>query len=339
MPKKSLKTVSTKMITFFYFFLLIYTIAALLWWGLLLHKQNKEITTLKKKMLQTEQSELSHQTVYQQRLHKIQKDTRLRDLQYLGEGGAFLLIILLSAGFVYRAMRRQIKFSQQQQNFMLSVTHELKSPIAVIRLNMETLLKRELPEKTRNHLLGRSLAETNRLNRLSNNMLLASRFESSQYELTKAQVNLSSLLGKLVEETQKRNTKRQFKAMITPDIMVEGDSLMLQIACSNIIENAIKYAPEESEISIDLQREENKVILQFRDQGEGISDKEKKKIFNRFYRIGNENTRSSKGTGLGLFLTKKIITQHKGQIIVKDNLPKGSIFEITFSVSKQTNKT
>lgn len=316
------------MITFIYFFLLIYTIAALFWWGLLLHQQNKEIAILKTEILKEEQSALSHQTIFQQKLSEIKQDSKLRDLQYLGEGGAFLLIILLSASFVFNAVRKQIKFTQQQQNFMLSVTHELKSPIAVVRLNIETLLKRKLPEDKKEDILRRTLAETNRLNRLSNNMLLASRFDSQKYELTKTTLNLSQLINKLIEETKSRKIKQLIKQDISPNIIVEGDKLMLQIACSNIIENAIKYAPKDSEISIQLKQQGEQAILDFSDQGTGIPNKEKTKIFNRFYRIGNENTRSSQGTGLGLFLTKKIIQQHKGHIIAKDNFPKGTIFEI-----------
>ncbi len=211
---------------------------------------------------------------------------------------------------------------------MLSVTHELKSPIAVVRLNIETLLKRKLPEDKKEDILRRTLAETNRLNRLSNNMLLASRFDSQKYELTKTTLNLSQLINKLIEETKSRKIKQLIKQDISPNIIVEGDKLMLQIACSNIIENAIKYAPKDSEISIQLKQQGEQAILDFSDQGTGIPNKEKTKIFNRFYRIGNENTRSSQGTGLGLFLTKKIIQQHKGHIVAKDNFPKGTIFEI-----------
>lgn len=335
MLKRTIRTYSTKMITFFYFFLLIYTIAALVWWGLLLFKQNREITALKVEILETEQSELSHDEVFQQKLSSIKNGKRLRELQYLGEGGAFLLIILLSAGFVYRAMWRQIRFSQQQQNFMLSVTHELKSPIAVVMLNVETLLKRRLPEEKQIDLLTRTLAETNRLNRLSNNMLLATKFENRQYEAINEPLDFSALVHKLTEETENRKTKHSFQVQIPPEIRVNGDALMLQIACSNLIENAIKYAPDDTEITIQLEKKTKNVILQIKDKGEGIPEKEKGKIFTRFYRIGNENTRSSKGTGLGLFLTKKIIHQHNGQIIVKDNIPKGSIFEITLPFLKK----
>lgn len=333
MFKRNLKTDSTKMITFFYFFLLVYTIAALVWWGILLHQQNQEIMQLKIEKLELSQADNFQSDLYNKKQAEIRRQSMIRNFQYIGEGCTFLLIILLSAGFVYRAMRRQIRFSRQQQNFMLAVTHELKSPIAVLRLNLETLLKRKLSGEQQSNLLNKTLAETNRLNRLSNNMLLASRFESRQYHLMKEPLNLSELVQKLVAETRDRSKKYTITADIVPGIRVEGDALMLQIVCSNMLENAQKYAPDGSAIRINLRSQHKAAVLQFKDEGEGIPDAEKSKIFNRFYRIGNENTRRSQGTGLGLFLTKKIVLQHGGQIIVKNNVPKGSIFEITLPQS------
>ncbi len=335
MLKKLFKTDSTKTITFFYFFLLIYTIAALIWWGVLLHKQNLEIEALKIENLELQKEKSRSNLIYQQEEEAIMAQSRLRNLQYLGEGGAFLLIILLSAGFVFQSMRRQIRFSRQQQNFMMAVTHELKSPIAVLRLNLETILKRKLPNETQKNLLTKTLAETNRLNQLSNNMLLASQFESRQYHMVKEPVNLSGLVEKIIADSSERIKHHNISSDVHSNIMVEGDTLMLQIVCNNLIENARKYAPMESNIHISLYAKNQEAILQVCDEGEGIENEEKKKIFNRFYRIGNENTRKSKGTGLGLFLTKKIVFQHGGQIKVMDNHPKGSIFEV---VLPQTGK-
>jgi signal transduction histidine kinase len=94
------------------------------------------------------------------------------------------------------------------------------------------------------------------------------------------------------------------------------------------VDNALKYAPKETPVSVRLHTDVSKAVLSVADEGSGIPQAEKKKIFYKFYRIGNEITRTTKGTGLGLYLTQKIIAKHHGRIYVKDNLPKGSIFVI-----------
>lgn len=320
------RSYTTRTITFFYFFLLLYTVAALIWWGILLYQQNNQIMELERQVLTLK---TTSPAVYQQESARIQKDKKLHELQYIGEGGTFLVIILLSAGFVFRAVRRQIRLVRQQQNFMAAVTHELKSPIAVIRLNLETLQKHELDQEKKARFLGNTIGELNRLNQLCNNMLLASQFDSHEYQLVKEKINFSELLEKTVHQSTNRMAKHVIQAAISPDLFIRGDQFMLQIVVNNLLENASKYAPPGTAINVVLRTEGNKAKLQIADEGVGIPKEERDRIFTRFYRIGNENTRKAKGTGLGLFLTQKIIQQHNGNIAVLDNKPKGSIFEVT----------
>lgn len=320
---------NTKMITFFYFALVIYAIAALIWWGLLLHQQNNQIMQLQEQMLELKQKNAMPFPVYLEEENRIAGEKKLHNLQYIGEGGTFLLIILLGAGFVFHAMRRQIRFGRQQQNFMAAVTHELKSPIAIIQLNLETLQKRTLDEEQRKKLYENNLSEISRLNQLCNNMLLASQFDNRQYHLILEKINLSELLKEIVKESISRTHQHIIRSDILDEVMVTGDKFMLQIAVNNLLVNAAKYAPRQSTIHIGLFALTETAKIRIADEGDGIPVDERERIFSRFYRIGNENTRKAKGTGLGLFLTKKIIEQHKGSITVMDNIPKGSIFEIT----------
>jgi signal transduction histidine kinase len=111
--------------------------------------------------------------------------------------------------------------------------------------------------------------------------------------------------------------------------MVVGDMLLLHLAVNNLLENAVKYTPSDSVIHVRLSSDQNQVVLQVIDNGKGVPDSEKRKIFSKFYRIGDEDTRATKGTGLGLYLTKRIVKQHKGHITVRDNQPRGAIFQIT----------
>ena len=109
--------------------------------------------------------------------------------------------------------------------------------------------------------------------------------------------------------------------------------LLLQMTITNLLENAIKYTPPGSPIEVRLEKDKREVCLQVSDCGHGILDSEKSKIFTKFYRIGDEATRRTKGTGLGLYLTSRIVRQHKGRLTVKDNIPNGAIFQITLPLA------
>ncbi|MHB1920629.1 MAG: sensor histidine kinase [Chitinophagaceae bacterium] len=325
----------TRGISFFYFFLLLYTIAALLWWGIALFQQSREISKYETLTLDLKINRSKFPLDYQIQKQKILQRQKLRSFQYLSEGITFLLVILVGAGFVFRSTRKQMRLSHQQVNFMMAVTHELKSPIAVAKLNLETLLKRRLGEEMQLKLIDKTLWETNRLNHLCNNILLASQLESREYRLLKERMDFSNLVHQCLLENMGRISDHHLEEDIQEGIWIQGDPLMLNMAVSNLLENAVKYSPKGSLITVKLFIRPPFLHLQIKDEGEGIAEEEKSRIFTKFYRIGNENTRKSKGTGLGLFLTKKILSQHGAQIMVLNNDPKGSIFEISFRQFEQ----
>ena len=271
---------------------------------------------------------------YNQELVQLDNSLHRRTLQYIGEGSTFLIVIIIGAFVVYSSFRRSIKLSRQQNNFMLSVTHELKSPIAAIKLNMQTMEKHQLSEEKKALLVDRSVKEANRLNDLCNNILFASQIEGRQYKQSKERFNLSEMTEAAVQEYAARYPQR-FEEEVTPGCYITGDKMMLQIVVNNLLENAVKYTPADKRISVLLEHEGAKAILKVMDQGAGIPDAEKKKIFNKFYRIGNEESRKAKGTGLGLYLVNKVVAQHKGRITIKDNEPAGAIFEVVLPIEKQ----
>ena len=313
-------------VTIVYWFLLAYIIAALFWWFIALNKQNSVMTELKMEQLK------KNDPFYFSSLEKINEEEKRKTAQYLGEGFTFLALILIGALFVYQAVRRQIKLSQQQQNFMMAVTHELKTPIAVAKLNLETLQKRKLEIEQQQKLISHTLQETDRLNTLCNNILLAAQMDAYDYAPAKTEIDLTYLIHSGTQEFKARYPQRTINAAIQENIQLNGEQLLLQMLLSNLIENAIKYSPKESTIEIKLQKLQDQIQLQIADNGSGITDCEKKKVFEKFYRTGNENVRKAKGTGLGLYLCRKIVEQHNGKIIVTDNMPQGSIFTITFIV-------
>lgn len=305
-----------------YWVLLAYIIAALVWWFVALNKQNKQMAIYKMQQLNT--TSIS----YTKDIEQLKNQQKRKTFQYLGEGITFFLLILAGAIFIFRAVRKQLRFSKEQQHFMMALTHELKTPIAVATLNLETLQKRKLEEPQQQKLIQNTLQEANRLNTLCNNMLLSSQIDASNYSLTNEEVNLSELVETSVAEYKNRFSSHQFIKNINENNFIIGDRMLLQIAVNNLIDNALKYSPKESEILINLFVRNNQTTLQVIDKGKGISQLDKQKIFDKFYRVGNAATKGAKGTGLGLYLTKNIIGKHKGNISVTDNLPNGSNFEI-----------
>jgi signal transduction histidine kinase len=312
-----------------YLLLLVYIIAALVWWGLSLNAQSGQIYDQQIITLHAQVDSLKEPTVFNARKKNLEIKRSARKSQYIGEGCAFLLVIFVGAAIVYNSFRRRILLSRQQNNFMLSVTHELKSPIAAMKLNLQTLAKYHLDEEKKNLLIDKCVMESNRLNDLCNNMLLASQMEGRQVKTTHEKLNFSELVDRSFTDYSLRYPERFDAQFSDEDVWVVGDQLMLQMSVNNLLENAVKYSPARSVITVQVFSKNNLATLQVKDEGVGIPDNEKAKIFQKFYRVGNENSRKTKGTGLGLYLTHRIISQHKGKIVVKDNQPKGSVFEIS----------
>lgn len=272
------------------------------------------------------------QANYQKSYTSIIKERNRKKTQFMGEGVTFLILILAGAVFVFRAVRRQFLQSQEQHNFMMAITHELKTPIAVTKLNLETLQKHHLEDAQQKKLISNTIQEASRLNDLCNNMLLASQIESGGYVLTDEQLNFSEVVTDCITDFNNRYSQRKIKADIQPGIIISGDMLLLQIAVNNLLDNSIKYSPRTSIVSVSLLSSEGEITLTVSDEGKGIADAEKQKVFVKYYRSGNQHTKEAKGTGLGLFLTKNIVRQHNGDIKIKDNYPQGSIFEMNIKV-------
>lgn len=320
----SLKPPKLAVVTFVYWFLLLYMIAALAWWFIALEKQNSVMTAIRVSEL------LKDDPLYIAKLTSIQEMSNRKTAQYIGEGITFLALILVGAVYVYRATRRQLKFSAQQQNFMMAITHELKTPIAVAQLNLETLQKRKLEEDKQQKLIANTLQEANRLNTLCNNILFTSQLDAGGYSVSFQELNLTDIVETCVDDCKSRFPERIITETIEENRIMQGDPFLLQMLVNNLLENALKYSPKHLPIHVSLSFSVNKTVLSIADLGQGIADQEKKKVFDKFYRSGSENTRKAQGTGLGLYLCKKIAETHNGYISVTDNQPNGSIFTVLF---------
>lgn len=318
-----------KFITIIYWLLLLYIVAALIWWFVSLETQNHRLTELSYRELYAKKNSLSVDEL-QKQLEAIDLLDKRNTGKYIAEGITFLILILIGAGFVYRGVRRQFRLQLQQQNFMMAITHELKTPISVARLNLETLQKYNLDPEKQQKLLRMTLQETKRLNTLINNILVSSQLEGGGYQVSREDLDFSSLFKDSIREIQSRYPDRQFLDEVDDEIEIAADPLLLQLMISNLLENAVKYSGKEKTIICRLKKQGNKIILNVIDEGIGVTEDEKKKIFEKFYRTGNEATRKTQGTGLGLYLCRKIAEDHNADISVTNNEPSGSNFAIQF---------
>jgi signal transduction histidine kinase len=328
---KSASTPATRFrrTTVLYWTLLAYVVAALIWWFISLEKQNQQIAEKERNYLLEHKLELS-QAAFEEQWNKIQRAEQKNFTKYLSEGITFLALIGLGASWVYRSVRRRFRLQKQQEEFIMAVTHELKTPIAVARLNLETIQRYPLDEEKRERLVKTTLDETARLNFLTNNILVASQLAGQSFRSERNELNLAGLLRDCIRDFQKRFPNRELISHMPEEVVLNGDPLLLQILVNNLLENAQKYAPKETPIQLNLSQEPTAIRLEVIDQGPGIPRSERKQIFERFYRIENETTRKTAGTGLGLYLCKKIAANHQATISVSDHLPKGSNFAVVF---------
>ncbi|MBL7697234.1 MAG: two-component sensor histidine kinase [Chitinophagaceae bacterium] len=311
------------LITVAYWVFLVYIVAALVFWFIELDKQNRQMNNHRLSEL------VVSDPSYHEKRKEIINELNRKTTQYVAEGAVFLGLIILGAVFMYRAVRRQFALQRQQENLMMAITHELKTPIAVTKLNLETLQKHHLDEQKKQKLIEMTLQETNRLTALANNILVSAQLEAGK-KSDLEELNFSDLVQSCVNDFMRRFPDRVWQSVISNDMEVEGDPLLLQILVNNLLENAVKYSPANSAVACTLTLEASNVTLTVSDEGPGIPPDERKKVFQKFYRIGNEETRSSKGTGLGLYLCKKIADQHGATIKIESKPGGGSVFIVKF---------
>lgn len=305
-----------------------YVLIQFSWWSYLLVDLNIEIYQQKIDVLKS----LSPQTeLYLQQEALLENEMHKRWMMVVGEGFVFLLLLIAGLVFIRQSFTKELQLSRQQKNFMMSITHEFKSPLAAIKLSLQTLHRRKVDEQTQQQIIKRAVFETDRINALVENILMAARIESINLEFNMSEFNLSDALNSLTQsgEFSLANGKK-LETHIEDNIYLTGDALAISSLFMNLLENADKYSPENSMITVRLSQTEKEIFLAVEDQGIGIPLNERRKIFEKFYRIGAEETRKTKGTGLGLYIARFIALKHKAILSVTDNQPKGSIFKVAF---------
>lgn len=247
------------------------------------------------------------------------------------QGGFMALGVLLGLIYIYRKLNTEMELVLRQRNFIATVTHELKTPIAALQVWTDTLFTRELNEerKSRIHeLMGKDLG---RLTELVSNLLEAARAEAGSLELKLEPLDLEPWLKTVCEGMNNRlgSGALNLSTELGRDIWVMADPKALGTVIENLLSNAYKYADEPRQTTVTLDGDRDDVFIVVSDQGNGIAGKEMSRIFQPFYRVGDELTRQAPGSGLGLFLSKEIILRHDGEIRVAS---RGRGFGSSFTV-------
>ena len=259
------------------------------------------------------------------------KDLNKRWIMVASEGAVFFALLLIGINQTRKAFKKEFLLSRQQKNFLLSITHEFKSPLAAIKLSLQTIRKHSLDAQKRQELIDQSLRETERIQNLIENALTAAQLDNKSIELNRVEFNLTELIQEIiVSKSGQAKTDHPISHQLADNVYLFGDPLAIHSAIINLIENAEKYAPANSGISIELIERDKHIILRILDEGPGIPADEKEKVFQKFYRVENEETRRFKGTGLGLYIVQNIVGLHRGKIFIKSNKPTGTIFEVVF---------
>lgn len=310
---------------------------AFAWWSVLLYSKNKDAYFAKVELLKMG---MSAEGIYHSNEHflhtheylELTEKYQRQEWMIFGEASVFIISLVIGIWLINRGYNKEIEIAHQRRNFLLSITHELKSPISSIRLVLETFLKRKLSPEQFERFGKNAIKDSERLNELVDNLLFAAKLETA-YQPHLEPLQLNELVSDLVDSLSEKFPKVIFSKNIPIEIpQIEGDRMGMVSVVTNLIENAVKYNfTEQPKIDIKLSENNGNINLKISDNGIGISDKDKKKIFERFYRVGNEDTRKTKGTGLGLYIVSQIVKTHQGKITVTDNQPQGTVFKIVFS--------
>lgn len=308
-------------------FLVIFLIANVIWWFILMERVTDE------KIQMSQELGASAEVIEQ-----IYEQESSRRRMIIMEGIVFFLLLLAGLWMIYRTLVKQRELRQQQENFMMAITHELKTPLASINLYVDSLLAPEIAEQEKQSILPKIKHDVYRLKRQVENVLEVARYhgltEKSSYE----SFNLSKLLGQRLEALKKfyTNVNYRLKADIEGKVRIYGDRRALGKAIDLILENSLVHNEgRDIDITVGLSLSNNIIYLNIGDNGCGVDKEEISKIFDQFYRAGPELTRPSYGTGLGLYIAREIINSHGGSISVTSEGPSRGI---TFTVKLKRGK-
>jgi len=268
-------------------------------------------------------------------LQAIELERRSHLSQYRWEGGFFLFVLGGGILVLWRVLRREADLLNRQQNFLAAVSHELRSPLASLRLTTETLLLRDLAATDRRGLLERNLEDLRRLERLVGNLLETTRLEERRAVPRREPVDLSEAVSLAFAELGHRARGADgidIDVQVAPGLGLQADPVGLGTVLRNLIGNAIESAQTAgSRVEVTARRLDSEVELQVLDDGVGFEPSEGRRLFEKFYRPGSELRRNKQGSGLGLYLVRGFVALEGGEVEARSEGPgRGATFRVTW---------
>lgn len=247
-------------------------------------------------------------------------------------GTTFLILVLVGVSMYLALSVKAINLNRRQANFMDSVTHELKSPIASLKLYLQTLNRRTLSREEQENFFRFMLEDVERLDHLINHILDAARLERKPTEGEIEDIELSGFLKQCAEEVRLRHRAAEDSIVVEAETaIVRGRRVDLDMIFRNVIDNAFKYAADTPKIEVtSAVSDDDTIITRIKDNGPGIPFRYRQKIFRRFVRLGSELEREKPGTGLGLYIVYTLVRRLRGKVRVLDQpTGAGTVFEIS----------
>ena len=237
----------------------------------------------------------------------------------------FIFFCAIAAGIILNTifLVREVRRNEQHDSFINAVTHELKTPIASIRLYLETLQSRDVEDQRRREFYRLMLGDTDRLLSTVEQVLKAGQAGQRDAKHQRSDVEFDGLVKECIDLVRTRHHLEpgalEYEAVASngAGARVFGNADELRTAVANLLDNAVKYSPGHVEVAVRLETGQKNVVLQVRDRGVGIPQEELKRIFKRFYRVSSRSLAHVKGTGLGLFIVRSIARKHGGKVFAQ----------------------
>lgn len=249
----------------------------------------------------------------------------------LGVGVALLVTVLVGVILYLALTVKAIALSQRQSNFIDSVTHELKSPLASLKLYLQTLTRRSVPVEQQADFHRFMLQDVERLDGLIDHLLDAARTLNRRRRDREGVTRIRPVLEQVRSTVMQRYVVPEDAVGIecSPELAVRGPETEVEIVFRNLIDNAVKYSMPEPRVEVTASIDRGRVTVRVTDNGPGIPLAQRNAVFRRFVRLGSELERSTPGTGLGLFLVRSLVRQLRGKVTAKGRLTqRGSVFEV-----------